>query len=167
MTWSHFALVPLLACGLACLSEGRVRRGAVRCVALTTRASVLAALSLLGVLLLAPEWLPAGLASSLDDRLLLPTSDAAGPSRLLLGLLYAMGLTLVAAPLLALLDFTHSLGRFESDCRTLTHLMRDTLRLAENARPCPAASPSSAPALSGTAPRHSANRLRPLSELLG
>jgi len=168
MSWSNLALVPLVVCALACLPLGRVQRAAVRCLTWLTRLAVLAGLSLLGVLVLAPQWLPADAVWSLDDWLQLPAPDATNPWRLILGLLYAAGATLLAAPLLALLDFTYSLGRFESGCRTLTQLLRDTLRLAENAQPLPnAAALPVAPTQSSQTPKPTANRLRPLSDLLG
>ena len=61
------ALVPLLVCKLACLPLGRVQRAAVGGLTWLTRLAVLAGLSLLGMLLQVPQWLPAGTVASLDD----------------------------------------------------------------------------------------------------
>lgn len=168
MSWSYLALVPLLACALTCMPLGRVQRAALGSLTWLARLAVLAGLSLMGVLLLAPQWLPADAILALDDWLRLPAADSAYSWRLIVGLLYAAAATLLAAPLLALLDFTRSLGRFESGCRTLTHLMRRTVRLAENARPLPVEGASTTtPTDSAPKSKPCNNRLRPLSELLG
>lgn len=167
MSWSSLALLPLLVCAAACLPLGWVQRAAVRGLAWLMRLAVLAGLSLLGVYLTAPQWLPTDVALSLDDGLGLSASDSADPWRLILGLLYAAAATGLAAPILVLLDFTRTLGQFESRCRTLSHLLRDTLHLAENARPLGNATASSATPPPVPTAKPSVNRLRPLSELLG
>jgi hypothetical protein len=168
MSWSYLGLVPLLVCALACMPLGRVQRVALGWLTWLMRLTVLGGLSILGVLVLAPQWLPSEVVLSLDDWLRLPAADSGDPWRPAIGLLYAAFATLLAAPLLALLDFTRSLGRFESGCRTLTHLMRHTVRLAENARPqLEEGSSTTAPTNSSPKLKPSNNCLRPLSELLG
>jgi hypothetical protein len=167
MSWCYLALVPLLIFKIACMPVGRVQRAVLGGMTWLVRLFALAWLSLLSVLVLAPQWFPLDAAGSLDLVLGLPSSDSPEPWRVLLLLSYGALAALIAVPLLILLDLLRSLGEFESKCRTLTDLMRYTVRLAENAHPSPSEHESKATPKKDAASQPSNNRLRPLSEMLG